>query len=495
MEIKQGNYRGVFKATAILGGVQLFNIVVSIIRNKIVSMLLGPAGMGIVGLLGSASSTVTAFTGLGVSFSAIKNIASAYEKGDLTTLGKVIYVVKHLLWFSGLLGAIVCMLMSRQLSLWSFGNEDFTISFIWVSISLFLVQLTNNNILQIKGCRQIKWYAKANVLGNFLSLFITIPLYYLYGVQAIAPVMVLLSVSTFLCSVFYQKKLGIKEIKASSAETYEISKDVLYAGIAFASAELFPILASYYIRIFISDRGGLADVGLYSAGFAILNGYVGMIFTAMSTDYFPRLSAISDDDAQCTEAINQQIELSSLILFPLLVLFVIFGRLIVYILYAPEFLPVTEMIYWGGLGMLAKVPNWCFGGVLIPKRENKAYFVFSLVSATLYLIFNMWFYSLWGVMGLGVSFLCSQVCDAVISYFYIIRRYEIDYYHRIFIELVSFIAVIMAVIALNSIECSLYIVWSVEAIIAVLAVLYSYKRLNKLMDLSSFIKQKLHGKK
>jgi PST family polysaccharide transporter len=40
------------------------------------------------------------------------------------------------------------------------------------------------------------------------------------------------------------------------------------------------------------------EVGFYTAGFTLLNSYVGIIFTVMSTDYFPRLSSISDDNVK-----------------------------------------------------------------------------------------------------------------------------------------------------------------------------------------------------
>ena len=177
MDKSRGEYRGVFKATAILGSVQLFNILIAVVRNKCISILLGPVGMGIMGLLTSATGTIAGFTNLGITYSAIKNIASAYEKGDYTTLGKVLYVLQRCIWITGLLGAIICLLLCRQLSQWTFGNTDFTISFAFLSISLLLTQLTNGNLLILKGCRNINYYAKANVLGNFLSLFITCLLY------------------------------------------------------------------------------------------------------------------------------------------------------------------------------------------------------------------------------------------------------------------------------------------------------------------------------
>ena len=495
MSKNRGEYRGVFKATAILGSVQLFNILIAVVRNKCISILLGPAGMGIMGLLTSATGTITGFTNLGITFSAIKNIASAYEKGDYTTLGKVLYVLQRCIWTTGLLGAIVCLSLCRQLSQWTFGNTDFTISFAFLSISLLLTQLINGNLLILKGCRNINYYAKANVWGNFLSLFITVPLYFWLGIDAIVPALILFSISTFLCAYFYRSRLRLVQIRTERGEFKEISKDILIAGIAFSAAEFFPLIASFYIRTFISNNGGLTDVGLFSAGFAILNGYVGMIFTAMSTDYIPRLSAVSDDDHQLELVINQQIEMSILLLFPLIVLFVIFGKLMILILYSSQFYPMIEMIYWGGLGMLFKVPNWCFGCILIPKRESKAYFYFSILSALFYLGMNMLLYSVWGIKGLGISFLLSHIFDASVSYWYINRKYQINYKIKTILELLGMGVVIVTVIIFQSSQLVTWIIYTLDFCVCMLAGLYSYNRLNSLMDLTSFIKSKLNGRK
>ena len=495
MDKSRGEYRGVFKATAILGSVQLFNILIAVVRNKCISILLGPVGMGIMGLLTSATGTIAGFTNLGITYSAIKNIASAYEKGDYTTLGKVLYVLQRCIWITGLLGAIICLLLCRQLSQWTFGNTDFTISFAFLSISLLLTQLTNGNLLILKGCRNINYYAKANVWGNFLSLFITVPLYFWLGIDAIVPALILFSISTFLCAYFYRSRLRLVQIRTERGEFKEISKDILIAGIAFSAAEFFPLIASFYIRTFISNNGGLTDVGLFSAGFAILNGYVGMIFTAMSTDYIPRLSAVSDDDHQLELVINQQIEMSILLLFPLIVLFVIFGKLMILILYSSQFYPMIEMIYWGGLGMLFKVPNWCFGCILIPKRESKAYFYFSILSALFYLGMNMLLYSVWGIKGLGISFLLSHIFDASVSYWYINRKYQINYKIKTILELLGMGVVIVTVIIFQSSQLVTWIIYTLDFCVCILAGLYSYNRLNSLMDLTSFIKSKLNGRK
>ncbi len=65
------------KATALFGGVQIFNIFIQIIRSKVVATLLGPAGMGIMGLLNSTIDIIGKSTNFGLGLSAVKNIAAA----------------------------------------------------------------------------------------------------------------------------------------------------------------------------------------------------------------------------------------------------------------------------------------------------------------------------------------------------------------------------------------------------------------------------------
>ena len=383
--------------------------------------------MGIVGLLTSTSSTITGFTNCGLTLSAMKNIAVAYKQDNRDQLGKVLYVVKRLLWCTGLLATVLCALFCKQLSLLAFGNDDFKWSFCFLSISLLLTQLTAGNQMIIKGCRQVKMYAKANIVGNLISLFITIPLYFIWGVNAIVPVLILLSLSTFIVSYYYQRKLLISEVKVDSQEFKSISSDILKIGIAIAAAEVFPLISSYYIRIFMSENGGVELVGFFSAGFAILNGYVGMIFSAMSSDFVPRLSAVIDDNKSCEDVINNQIRISAMILLPILTVFIIFSKLLVYILYSSEFYPITTMIMWGAIGSFLQSADWAMGCLFVPKRDTKVYFILSVWSLIKYLLVNILCYNAWGLAGFGIAMIINHALAILLDSIYMKYKYNIKY--------------------------------------------------------------------
>ena len=82
MSEEQSSYRQIMKATSIFGGVQVYNIIISVIRSKFIAVLLGPTGMGISGLLTSTTGLIGNITNLGLSTSAVKNVAAANASGD-----------------------------------------------------------------------------------------------------------------------------------------------------------------------------------------------------------------------------------------------------------------------------------------------------------------------------------------------------------------------------------------------------------------------------
>ena len=77
------SYRHILKATTLFGGVQVFQVLISIIRSKFIAVLLGPEGMGIAGLLTSTTSLISGITNFGLGTSAIRNVAEANGSGNL----------------------------------------------------------------------------------------------------------------------------------------------------------------------------------------------------------------------------------------------------------------------------------------------------------------------------------------------------------------------------------------------------------------------------
>ena len=124
------SYQNIFKATTLFGGVQVYQILIQVIRSKFVAVLLGTTGVGLLGLYQSTLQFIQSFTSLGLSQSAVRDVSEANGSGDEEKIGRTVTAFKKLVWFTGLFGMIVVMILSPLLSKVTFGNYDYTIPLI-----------------------------------------------------------------------------------------------------------------------------------------------------------------------------------------------------------------------------------------------------------------------------------------------------------------------------------------------------------------------------
>ncbi|MGE5348154.1 MAG: oligosaccharide flippase family protein [Actinomycetota bacterium] len=136
MSEENTSYRQIMKATSIFGGVQVINIIISIVRSKFVAVLLGPGGMGIYGLFTSTTGLIEKITNLGLSTSAVRNVAAANASGDRSRIGTVVSVLRRLVWITGIAGALFTFFAAPWLSDLTFSNREYTIGFRWVAVTL-----------------------------------------------------------------------------------------------------------------------------------------------------------------------------------------------------------------------------------------------------------------------------------------------------------------------------------------------------------------------
>ena len=209
------------KATSIFGGVQVFNILISVIRSKFIAILLGPAGMGISGLLLSTTGLINSLTNFGLGISAVRDIARANETDDPKKISRVVSVFRKLVWITGLLGMAVTLILSPYLSEITFGNKDYTIGFMLLSCTLLFTQFISGQDVLLQGMRKISELAKANLLGSLFGLLTSIPLYYVYGIKGIIPAIIISTIITFIITWYFARSLKVEKVSVTIKQSLE----------------------------------------------------------------------------------------------------------------------------------------------------------------------------------------------------------------------------------------------------------------------------------
>ena len=498
MDNDRNSYNSILKAIGLFGGVKVFQIVVGIVKNKLVAILLGPVGMGIVGMLTSTTSLIGTFTGLGLSTSTVRDISVAYSTGDEYRIGKVVSILKKLVWATGILGALVTLLFSNYLSIWAFGNEDYATAFKILSILLIIDQLTIGKTALMQGTFHYKYMAQASLYGSVLGLIISVPLYYQWGNNAIVPVIILSSFASLILSCLYARKIRITTVKVSLRDILTDGRTMIVLGVVLAATSAFRLGGTYIQRAFVSNYGSIADVGLFVAGSAIVTQYIDVILGAMSNDYTPRLSAISKENELFVETINRQMKLMVTITVPFILLFLIFGKELILILYTAEFLSITSMIEWMMLSMFFRAISWCLSFSFVAKGESKSFFWNETICTIYSLLFSIAGYYFAGFLGLGLAFLITYICYTMQMVVLAMRTFDFNFSKDCLNLIVKHGVCLM--ISFTIIQMLDYSLWKyVAGMLALLVMCYmSYIDLNKMISVKDVIRglknKVFHGK-
>jgi O-antigen/teichoic acid export membrane protein len=490
---KKSSYRQIMKATSLFGGVQVFNIIISIIRSKFIAVLLGPTGVGISGLLTSTTGLIGNITNLGLSTSAVKYVAAANSTGDSEKIGRVVSVLRRLVWITGLTGMVFTLTFAPLLSELTFGNRDYTFAFVCISITLLLTQISAGQLVVLQGMRKLKYLAKADIAGVTFALLTSVPIYYVWGLKGIVPAIIISSFMTLFLSWYFSSRVKI--------ETFKVNKDTLLIegsgmvrmGFFLTLSSLIATGTSYIVRIFISHKGGVDQVGLYNAGFAIINTYVGMVFSAMVTDYFPRLSGIAHDSVKARDIINQQAEVALLILAPILSVFLIFINWIVILFYSTKFVQVDSMIHWAALGIFFKAASWPVAYLIIAKGNTKLFFYNELMVNLYMLGLNLAGYLWMGLEGLGISFFAGYLLYLIQVFVIANRKYSFTFqktFYKIFS--IQFVIGLVCFASIRMFHPPYVYFWG--SFLILVSSLYSFRELNKRLKLIPYIMEKLGRK-
>lgn len=479
-------YRKILRATTIFGGVQGITIISSLIKSKILAILIGTSGYGIYGVLNTIVDLIKQVSGLGIETSGVKFLAEVNEnsnKSDYHRSSSLILKLSFLLGFTGMLIAII---LSPFLSFLVYKQMNKWYIFIFISIAILFKQLVSSNNAIFQGSDKLSFLAKSNLYSNLVGLIFTLPLFYFFKTDAIIPSVVIISLINFVISYFYLKKLNLVQHKIKVLQSFYEGREMLRFGSLFVIMSFLPLLVNFLIQLIINNKDGLHVVGLFNVSMVVLNTYVGFVFSIMSTEYYPRLIKALNSNNNISKTVSQQIIVSILLVVPVIVFFIAFGNLIIKILFSEKFVEIIVMLNWAMLGMFFKSISFSIGYMFIAKADSKIFTKTSIIFNTLYFVLLYFGYQFRGLEGLGIAISSYYFFHLLTIYIIAKRRYflEIDKNVAI-IAFCGFIFCILALLLKLLIGNNIYYL-----IVLFLIVLFlSIYKLSKLISKNDFLKR------
>ena len=476
------SYKEAFKATSLFGGVQVFNIVINLLRSKATAVLIGTSGMGIIGLLQYPLTIISLIAEMGLGSSSVRSIANVKEEGDSVKISKLIKTLRRWVWVTGGLGMLLTIILSPWLSKWTDDKSDYTWAFLLFSITLLFSALCTGETAILRGLRRLKDTAKVSMLCSFFSLIIQVPFLYFYGIRGFIPAFIIASFANLLMARSISRKIKTVPVAISYRESFFQGKEMAKLGIIISMTTLFSYVTTYLIALYINTYSGKGVVGIYNSGWAITNQYVGLVFTAMAADYFPRLVGLKSNQEKLNEAVNQQAEIALLIVAPLMLLYLSFLPVIIQLVYTKEFLAIVDFAQWMILGMLLKTTSWALSYVIIAKGDNRLFFFSEFISNGAFLLLIIGNYTWFGLEGVGIAFVIEYALYFSALYFIAKKRYRISF-NKEFIKvfLLQFALCLIGFLIVYTKGYPLAYVF--VFLLFLFSAFYSLKKLNEKLDL------------
>ncbi len=423
MNNQNEDYGHVLKFTGIFGGVQGLNVLVGLVRNKFVALLLGPDGMGLVSLFNTTVQLISQATHLGISVSAVRNISEYYDAGDTEKVAHCVKVVRGWCLLTALLGMLVCVVAGPFLSNTTFSWGDHTLHFVLLAPAVGMIAITGGETAILKGQRKLGALALVQIVAALASLVIAIPIYYFFWQAGIVPVIVLMAFVTMCATLRFSLRIFPLQIRGARGILGE-GMGMIRLGVAFTLAGIVGSGAEMFIRSFLNVAGSLDAVGLYNAGYMITITYAGLVFAAMESDYFPRLSAVNQDVEATNLMVNKQTEVSVLAIAPLLTSLIIFLPVLIPLLLSSQFLPIVAMTQVAALAMFFKAMTLPVAYITLARGLSVTYFVLESVYYVALVALIMVGYRHWGIWGTGLAITLAHLVEFLIINGYARWRYQ-----------------------------------------------------------------------
>lgn len=434
------------KAMGIFGGVQVVGIICSIIRTKLVAMWIGPVGTGLFGLFNNALEMISTGTNLGIRSSSVRDISQACEGRDDSLVARMVTVVRKWSLWLGLAGALLTLSLAPVLSRVTFGDTTHIWGFVALSIAVLLQALTNGEYAVLQGTARLKRLASVTLWGTVVGLAVSIPLFYLLRERSILPSIIAYAVALAAFAwVFRNREYPTAAV--TPRETFDIGKGFVKLGIYMTLGNFASQLAAYAFNAWLNVHAGTGEVGLYQAGYTLINKYTGLILTALGMEYYPRLAKVVDSRLRLRAFVSQEINVAITVMAPIVALFILLREFIVWFLYSPEYYSILTFVSWGMIGTVLRTLSWCLAFTILAKGDGKTYLWTEVASAVINLALNILFYRWWGLTGLGIAFLVSYLLYTLIVAGVYFKAYRLTVSRASFYNLLWTLAVAAGVMA------------------------------------------------
>lgn len=403
---EQSSHKQILRSSFIIGGASVINILVGLLRMKVVAVLLGPAGVGLIGILNNLMATGSNIAALGVANSGTRQVADAVGRDDPDAID----ISRQALFLGTLilavLGSFLFWCVRDLIAVHILGDKDLAPFVGWVSIGIGLTVATGSQRALLTGMRRVGDIARMTVVSSLVGALVGIASIYYLGEPGIILLVLSAPLAGLIISYFYVARLPkVQSTRSSFHEMKQQWAVLLKLGLAFMVAGLAMPVGQLAVRAMVQNQLGLESLGHFQASWAISMTYIGFVLGAMGTDYYPRLTAAIKDHSKVTKLVNEQAEVAVLLAGPVLIAMMALAPWVITLLYSDEFTASISVLRWQILGDTLKIISWPMGFIILASGRGKVFVFTETVVVSVFVVVSWFLIPYYGLDATGLAFL------------------------------------------------------------------------------------------
>lgn len=403
------SYREILRSSSIMGGANALEYLVALLRVKIVAVLLGPGGVGLLSLYASTVGMISIASGLGVSSSGVREVALDAAADDPQNAARTIRTVKRLCWITGLLGWLLALALAFPLSWLILESDEHVWEFALLGGAVLVSSIAAGQRAVLQGLRRIGDIARINVIAMLINTVLTVGLYYWLHEDGIVPVLLVTAAVALCVSTWFSRKVHVAPVALSLSETLSGARRLVGLGSAFMISGLLTAWLDIASRLIIARQWGIEAAGLYQAAWGISGLFAGFILSAMGTDFYPRLTAVIHDPVETARIVNEQTEIGILLALPGLLATLAFSHIFIQLFYTASFLPGAALLPWFVVGVFGRVLSWPLAFIQVAQGRGRLYTATETASFALHLVLVLWLVTKFGIIGAAYAFAIADL--------------------------------------------------------------------------------------
>ncbi|MBN1894535.1 oligosaccharide flippase family protein [bacterium] len=409
------------QATAVTGLSTVLNTLLLFGRNKILAVMLGPFGIGIVSQINNFLLFLSTLASLGINAGVTKLVSENHSKGDLKEEHRVVLNGLKITMIATFLLVLAGLCFSSAISRHILSDPGYGPLIILCLVGFPFLVLFNFYRSVFRGLMEIRRYVSIGVVNSLAALILVVPLVRGFRLSGAVANLTLSYLVCWLVIQFQQKQrsqflLEIKTIRYPADG--RVTGDLVRYGFSSLVAGSSTLLALLFVRSTIISRLGIEDAGYFQAIYAISSQTILIIIESIGTYAFPHLSGIQNPE-DFKKELNAVFRLTVILVTPLVLAVVVFRNLFVLLLYSSAFLTIGAVLPFQLAGDFFKSVGWSLGVALLPMKKLKAFVAIDVMVSLLFLIFARLLIESHGIRGVSIAYLISFISHVLFNYFYL----------------------------------------------------------------------------